>query len=328
MTTKTKKRKTWRDAGGATVPAVAKPVEKTDELAIELKSKHLAAAIKFRDRAAMIVISDKASDEGALVTIKEGKKGRKQTISDWQIPKRKVAAVADALRDLEKKELEAWDAGLAVLEKRHVEYKRIDDARVAAAEAKERDRLAEIARKNRERELQEQEDAAARLEAASDDLSAREKKFVELVATMRGTSLDGPKTPEYAASQAGFKNADVKGPALLTSPKIAHAIASAVEAKAIREQAEALREEPITVAAPKVESNVGKAAGTRNTKHYSCEGVVDLEKFRAAYLAGDIPAEAMTPNLTFLNKQADALKDGFEQAYPGARLKVKEGVAG
>lgn len=308
--------------------ALAPAAPPTNDVAIELKPKHLAAAIKFRDRASMIVISDLASDEGALQTILEGKRGRKETVADWQTPKRKVSTVLDALRELEKKELAAWDAGLDVLEKRHVEYKRIDDARVAEAERVERERLTAIANADRERDLQAQEDAAAKLEAASDDLSARERKFVEMVALMRGSSMDTRETPYFAANTAGFKNPKEKGPALLAMPKIAKAIASMVEAKAIREQAEALREEPIPVAAAKVERAVGKVAGTRNTKSYSCGGVFDLEKFRAAYLAGEIPAEAMMPNLVFLNSMAEGLKEKFEQAYPGARLKINEGVAG
>jgi len=311
-----------------TVPAAPKP----EPMAIELKAKHLAAAIAFRDRATTIVISDLKSDEGALATIKEGKNGRKQTVADWQIPKRKVSTVLDALRDLEKKELAAWDAGLDVLEKRHVEYKRIDDARVAEAERVERERLAAIARADRERELQEQEDAAAKLEAASDDLSARELWFVTKVVERdldigRGMQSDRTKL-EGVCREAGYKDPAKTVEKLIGAPKIVHAIASSRASRAIREQADALREEPITVAAPKVERAVGKAAGTRNTKNYSCGGVFDLEKFRAAYLAGDIPAEAMTPDLKFLNRMAEGLKEGFEQAYPGARLKIDEGVAG
>jgi len=297
-------------------------------LAIQLTPIHLKAAIAFRDKAATIVISDTRSDEGALATILDGKKGKRQAAADWKVPIDKVTGVLTALRGLRDRELEAFEVGIDTLEKRHVAFKNADDARVAAEEAAARAIAEQAARKAREAELQEQEDAAAKLEAASDDLSARERKFVDTVAVMRGTELDGLDTAHFAAEQAGFKNAALKGPALLTSPKIARAIASAIEAKAIREQAEALRVEPLAVSAPKVESAVGKVSGARNTKDYSCGGVFNLEKFRAAYLAGEIPAEAMTPDLKFLNKMAESLKEKFEQAYPGCRLKIDQGVAG
>lgn len=304
--------------------ALAKP----EPLAIALMPIHLKAAIAFRDKAATIVISDTASDAGALTTISEGKKGKRQAAADWKVPIDKVTGVLVALRGLRDKELEAYDVGLQTLEDRHVAFKNADDARVAREEAAAREKNEAIARKAREKELQQQEDAAAKLEAESDDLSAREKKFVDVLGSMRGTSLDGLDAPHFAAEQAGFKNPETKGPALLASPKIARALEASVAAKAIREQAEALRAEPLAVAAPTIASAVARVAGTRNTKDYSCGGVFDEGKFRAAYMRGDLDPLAMVPDLKFLNRMAESLKEKFEQAYPGCRLKIDQGVAG
>lgn len=310
----------------STVPAVVEP--KAAPLAVALTPKHLKAAIAFRDKAATTVISDKASDEGALVTIKEGKELRRKILADWDGVKRPLNNLIEKVRDLEKAELAAVDAGLKPITDRHVAWKELDDARIAAEAEAERIAKEKKAKADREADLQRQEDAAAALEAESDELSAREKKFVEMVAAMRGTSLDGPKTPEYAATQAGFKSPELKGPALLTSPKIAKAIESIIAAKAIREQAEALREQPVVITTTKKESKVATVSGIRHTTNYKCEGIVDLAKFVAAYRAGDLDDDAMEPNLVFLNAEAERLKDKFEQAYPGARLKVTKGVAG
>lgn len=312
--------------------AIAAPAPKSESLAIALQPKHLAAAIKYRDRAALVVISDKASDEGAQLTIKEGKELRKKVVADWKIVKDKLNGLIGVVRGLEAKELEAVDAGLTPITNRHIAWKEADDARIAREAQAERDRKEERARKDREKELQRQEDAAAELEAASDDLSARELWFVTKVVEGdidigRGMQRD-VAAMERICKDAGYKDPAKAVERLIFAPKIVKAIASTVAAKAIREQAQALREEPIAVTTTKVESNTAKVPGLRHTTNYSCEAVVDVAAFIKAYRAGELDDDAMKPNLVFLNKEADRLKDKFEQAYPGARLKVTKGVAG
>lgn len=319
-----------------------KPRPGNPKLAIEPKplrldvklvhSQHWPAAQAYRDRASKIVISDKASCEGALREVTDGKTLRKAILAGWKPIKQAIDRVKDAVLDLEREEIAAVDGGLNPLEQTCVDWKKADEARVEAEAAAIRIANELKARADRERELKEQEDAAVALEASSPNLSARELWFVE--ETFRQSiDLDSRAAVDMAAmsaicKQAGYADPRKQAERLATSEKIREAVAIKHEVKAKNDQAAALREQPIHVPAPNVESQVAKTAETHFTKTYTLGGVVDLEKFIAAYRAGELDDEAMIPNEVFLRREAKNLEAKFEQTYPGTRVKILEGVAG
>lgn len=291
-----------------------------------------AKAIAFRDTAAQLVIGSKESHEGALRQVKDGKTIRKGSLDYYRPIKQQIDTIKRAVLDLEKDELGIVDAGLDPLERRVVEWVRAENARIEAAEAKIRAEATAAAEAKRAEDIKAQEDAAERLEAESPKLSAGELWFVTKVVEQE-IDLASTATVDVTAMGVIVKAAGYADPRktldrFLKSPKILEAIANAREIKATLAQAAALREEPIAVVVDKVESQVAKVSGTRMTKNYSCGGVFDLAKLRAAYKAGELADEAFEPNLVFLNREAKSLTTKFEQTYPGARLKVEEGVAG
>lgn len=318
----------------ADVAKAAKPAPAaTQTLDVRLvHSEHWPAAQKYRDRAASLVIGDKASHAGALKEVTEGGALERKIKASWKPVKQSINKVKNAVLNLEKAELAAVAAGRDPLEQRCVAWKRIDDARVAEAERVLREANEATARAARELELKAAEDAAAAIEAESPNLSTRELWFVTKVFEQE-IDLDSGNMIDLTAmavitKQAGY--ADPRGFAerLAKSEKIRTAVADLRAAKALREQAAALREQPIIVPAPEVESNLATHSGAHYTKNYTLDKVADLEKFIAAYRAGELPAEAMVPNEVHLRRMAKDLKEKFPQSYPGCTLKFEEGVAG
>lgn len=316
-----------------TALAVVEPKTPAKTLDIRLThSAHWPAALAYQKRASKIVIADKKSCAGALAEVSDGKKIRKAIVADYKPIKQGIDEIKRKVLDLEKEELAAVDGGLDPLEERCVAFKRLDDARVEAEEAAQRLANETKAKAERERELKAQEDAAAKLEAGSPDLSPRELWFVESV-FKQSIDLDSRATVDMTAmavicKQAGYADPMKQAERLATSQKIRTAIAIKAEVKAKNDQAQALREQPIIAPAPKVESQVAKTSDTHFTKTYTLDRVANLDTFIAAYQAGELPAEAMVPNEVHLRRMAKELEDKFPQAYPGCTVKVLEGVAG
>jgi hypothetical protein len=310
---------------------------KTAPVTLDVKlvhSEHWPAAQKYAKRAASLVIGDKASHAGALKEVTEGGALDRKIAAFWKPIKQSIDRVKNAVLDLEKEERAAVTAGRDPLEERCVAWKRIEDARVEAAERVIREANEVTARAAREVELKAAEDAAAAIEAESPDLSAKELWFVTKVFE-QDIDLDSGNMIDLTAmsvitKQAGY--ADPRGYAerLAKSEKIRTAVADLRSAAALREQAAALREQPIVVPAPEVESNLGTFSGAHYTKNYTFGGfeAEGLAKFIAAYKAGELPDEAMVPDLVHLRRMAKDLKEKFPQSYPGCTLKFEEGVAG
>lgn len=295
-------------------------------------SEFWPAAVAYRDRAAKIVIGDKASCEGALKTVTEGGALDRKITGFWKPIKQSIDRVKAAVLDLEKAERGAVELGRGPLERRCVEWKRADDARVAEAERVIREANEAAARADRDRELKAAEKAAAEIEAESPNLSPRELWFVTKVHEQE-IDLDSGNMIDLTAmsvitKQAGYADPRAFAERLAKSEKIRTAVADLRAAKAIREQAAALREQPIATPAPNVASEVAKVSGARFTKNYTLGAVEDLDKFVAAYRAGDLPIEAMVPNEVHLRRMAKDLGEKFPQAYPGCTLRIEEGVAG
>lgn len=100
-------------------------------------------------------------------------------------------------------------------------------------------------------------------------------------------------------------------------------VAEAIEAEAAGED---VRAEEILSAPPPapIPVNLPKAAaspGVAYQTYYSCDEVFNLMALAKAVVAKKVPLAAIQGNMKTLNAQADALKDEFEQRFPGCRLK-------
>lgn len=137
----------------------------------------------------------------------------------------------------------------------------------------------ERARQDRELELQALEEQAVAAEAASADLSDREREFVRLFTSVSGsTANNGPA----AARVAGYKKPENESLRLLKSPKIQAAIQAVYDGRAARQQADAVRQQPVIVEHVTVQADT--TGGDRTT--WSCD-VYDEQATIAAALAGD-----------------------------------------
>lgn len=275
-------------------------------------------AITLRQQAAMIVVDDKASHTEALEFIRGAKQLKRKIEDHWSRITRSVDNLKRDLLDLKRADLEPVELAIASLDTRVVAYVTAEQRRIRAEEDRQRRANEEQARKDRERELARQEQEALDLEAQSPALSARETVFVSQM--ILGSA------PDRAAEFAGYKGSVNQANKLMATQKIVDAIATGRAAREIRQQAEAVKAQPLTVAAPAVESNLGRAAGTRMVTSYSCE-VVDLNALIGAVLQGG-DRRALTADTVYLNKQAVMLKDSFESVFPGCRLVKRTTVAG
>ena len=91
--------------------------------------------------------------------------------------------------------------------------------------------------------------------------------------------------------------------------------ATVAEAQGAQAEAEAIRNAPSTVP-PVTVMPAPKARGVSRRESWKAE-VTDLHALVQAVAAGDVPMQAITADMSFLGKQARALKDAL--AYPGVR---------
>lgn len=85
------------------------------------------------------------------------------------------------------------------------------------------------------------------------------------------------------------------------------------------EAADAVLEEPVVAAPVVIQSTYSRPTGAVKRKYYKCK-VTDFKALVAAVAAGTVPILALQFNESFLNKQADTFKEGFEGMYPGCSL--------
>lgn len=250
-------------------------------------------------------------EDAALVEAVKAVKAQRKTLEQhW--------SARSIFHSFHKKLVAAFDRANAPLEEaerignrlhnEHVEAERLRVQR----EADEKRRIAEAAERERQQaEAARLEQEAEAAEAASADLSERERNFVRYV--VAGAD-DG-----RAANLAGFKNPAAKGAQLRTYTKINEAIAAGIEAKVLREQAEAVKAQPVAIEAVEVETKAQVATEGRTT--YAAE-IVNAEQFVAAALTGahGIPADCLMPNPVKLNEYARSMHERINR-WPGITLK-------
>ncbi len=286
-------------------------------------------------QAGRLVVTDRVSHEAALEFVRGAKQLARKITEHWQRITRSVDDLKRSMLNLKAADLGPVEDAIRMAEGVALAYENAERERVRRLEETQRQEREAAARQERQRELDAAEDKALELEQQSENLSARELWFVEKVFS-NGLDFTNPTTTDLKAMMAiaregGFKKPDVDVARLLRMSKITSAIQAKHEARAIREQADARRQQPINVIdAPPVQSNLAGGRGLPTTRSYhSCE-VVDANKLREAFLNGEVPAEALIPNETYLNAQARAAKSAeiFERAFPGCRLKTRQGLAG
>jgi hypothetical protein len=188
-------------------------------------------------------------------------------------------------------------------------------------EAENRRRQEEADRKAREEQAAQaakMEQEALEREAALESLSTRQQSFV-------GHILAG-MAQGRAARLAGFQDAGYAD-TLLAMPKVQKAILAAQQARAIREQAEAVRQRPVTPQPIEQEVlQVGKVKGLRQTVTHKAV-ITDLAAWRKGIRDGTIPIEAAIPDEAVMNGFAKALGAKIN-AWPGTRYERHEGKAG
>lgn len=294
-------------------------------------------AIALRDRATALVVTDRTSHEAALEFVRGAKQLQRAITEHWQRITRGIDDLKRNMLNFKAQDLAPVEQAIRDVERKALDYQNAENDRVRRENEERRLELERQAKADRQRELDAAEDKALELEQQSEGLSARELWFVNQVfENFEGLDLSNPKPGDLKAmmgyaKQAGYKDVDTQVARLLRSQKILDAIDAKRQAKAIREQAAAKREQPIDIvdAAP-IEAKVAQGRGLPTTRtYYSCE-VVDANKLREAFLNGEVPALALIPDETYLNAQARAAKSAelFERAYPGCRLVKRQGLAG
>jgi hypothetical protein len=318
-----------RDVAHSTPPAT------TANLDIS-RAPERGQALELANQLRAIVVTDKASHARALEMIRAGKEIKRKMTSHWQRITRSIDDLKRTMFGFRDDDIGPLDLGLVAAEGVVLRYENAEKERVRRRE--EEDRLARErkALEDRNRELEAAEDRALELEQQSEGLSARELWFVEKVYS-NGLELANPTATDLRAmiriaTDAGYKkNVDVEVARLLRSKKILVAIEAKKDAAAIREQAEAKRQQPIHVVdTPPVEAQVAQGRGLPTTRTYYSAEVFDANQLREAFLNGKVDPQALIPNEVYLNAQARAAKSAeiFERAFPGVRLKSRQGLAG
>lgn len=291
-------------------------------VSIDLRpSPDAGTALTAREVAAGLLIRDQASHTHALETVAAWKALKRTIEAHYTNIKRPIDAVKKTVLDMERKDLSALEDAIAMASAVIVKYVEGENRRRREEEDRQRRANEEQARQDREADQARREQEALDLEAQSPKLSAREQSFLTAY-LLSNSAVKACRHANYAdCSPAAAEQ-------ILNKPKIQDAIASARAAAEIRDQAAAVKAQPLAVEAPRVESNLGRAAGTRMVTTYSCEPEVDVEKlFQAAILNPDL-RRAFAPNTVYLNQQARALRESFESVFPGCRLHKSTTVAG
>lgn len=217
--------------------------------------------------------------------------------------------------------------GVAMLEEAHqigtrlhTTFTEAERRRAAAEQERVRVEAEKRARDERAAELAKLEAQALEREAASADLSEREKIYVNLFVN----GFAGERgNPVVCARQAGYQNPEQIVTRLTSSAKVQDAIRATEEAAAIRTQVKAVTELPLDVQVEEVVPDLNEK-GNRAT--WSAE-VVDEAAFIEAVLSRrhGIPSDVLQVNQVVLNQYARSLHELLNK-WPGVHAKKKESV--
>lgn len=306
--------------------------EGTFELTIQ-PAEEASQVPALRQQATTIQITDRESHERGLELLKGWKALRRSIEHHWKGIKQGVDQLKRNLLEQERRDVEPLSLAIEMLEGKCLSYAEAEKRRVAEALEAQR-RQAEIdAAARRQKEMDEAEAKALKLEAESENLSARELWFVSKYCEMfepTQTIGTGEKTMLAAVcKQAGFKDPGAAVNRLLNSEKILNAIGAKRQALEIRQQQIAKANAPLEVEEPleKPREQTGYVAGMSTRTYVSCEVITPGTIVAAMAARGEL--EGLEPIQKYLNERAKALpRAQFEAAYPGARWLERKGIAG
>lgn len=217
-----------------------------------------------------------------------------------------------------KRATDPLDEAKTIANGHHNAYVETERQRVAQEQERLRREAEEKARIDRERDLAKQEEDALQHELALDTLSARELNFVNFYVL---TIYETAGNAAAALRRAGYKNPDQIAPRMMATPKIVKAIEAKRNAEAIRAQASALREQPLSVETRKVTPQISRAAGGHERTTWTGE-VLDAAKFIDAAFDGGhgIPRDVLMVSPVKLNEYARSLEARLD-LWPGVRAK-------
>lgn len=194
----------------------------------------------------------------------------------------------------------------------HNAYAEAERRRVAAENLRLQQEAEAEASRQREADAAKAEAEAMAREETLEELSDRERRFVELFAF-------GLNTGQTAARSAGYAQPAQAASRLLSWPKIGKAIKAAQEAQALRKQAEGRRAAPLEVRQVEpVKAAIEKVGSDRTTWRGE---VLDEAAFVAAVVEGKlgIPLRCLTVNQAVLTECARNMRPAFLR-WPGVRV--------
>jgi hypothetical protein len=250
-------------------------------------------------------------DERLQLAIKAYGADQKEALEHWDIAL-KVSRFHKRLVAARSRAEDPNEEAVAIATRLHNEYVDAERRRVAQENERLRREAEKRAANDRARELAEMERKAVEAELASEDLSTRELAFVTIYMRTGQARL--------AAHQAGYKDPEKQGPRLLGLAKILAACDAVKKAEVIREQAAAVKEQPLDVQIDEVKPNLSHAGGhDRTTK---AADLFDERLFVEAVIGGrhGIPADTLGALQPKLNEYARSLGDLINR-WPGVRLK-------
>lgn len=279
---------------------------------LESKAKENLTAAK-----ALTLPTTKDEDERLQKTIKAFGADKKEALDHWEITlkvsrfhKRLTAARARAEGPNE----EAVKLATAL----HNTYVEKETRRVAAENERLRREAEQRAADDRARELAEMERKALEAEQGAPGLSDRELRFVDYYITRKMNDVE-------AARAAGYKDPKASALKLLSLQKIVAACKAKQSADAIREQAAAIKEQPLDVQVQEVKKEVSTAYGHDRDTH-SME-ILDERLFIEAIVGGKhgIPLDLLTVKQAKGNEYARSLRELINK-WPGVRYKKTTGL--
>lgn len=271
--------------------------------------------------------TDAATDEALQRELKQSNKESKEAEDHWTPINSAMAGYHKWTVARRRRATDRHDEVKSLLQPMHNAYVESEKRRVAAETERLRLAAEQKAREDRQAELDRMEAEAFAAEAASPTLSASEQAYVREYDALIGKSYHSGEVRHCAVQaciRAGYKKPELVALKMLEAPKILAAISAMVSARAIREQAAAVKEAPLEVAVvPEVKANVTKTAGTHDRTTWSGQ-VVDLAAARAAWKKGtyDIPDDIWVVDPTRLNELARLLQKNLDR-MPGLRAVPK-----
>lgn len=255
----------------------------------------------------------KPEDELLVERVRTASRDKKGAEDHWQITQL-VYRFHKRLTAARGRSVEPLEEAIAIGNKLHASYADAERRRAQAEEARLRQEAEERARQAREQELADLDAQKAAAEAASENLSDRESRYVdEWLRTGNRVT---------AARLAGYRDAAGAAARLSESEKIKAAIVAREQAEALRRQLEARREAPLEVEQTTVKAEVAKGGA----ETWAGE-VLDEQAFIAAVISGKygIPWDLLTVRQTRLNDYARDLHENLNR-WPGVRATKKTSI--